>query len=108
MKIRKVDDAINEILRREKWFSRNILGRELQFVTIRIQDIARHMHRFFWKYRDKILKKIQRWAEEHPYHSIWVDEEGIKWKVGYGQQMHPRYGYFCGENDMLELYRVGK
>ena len=49
MKIRKVDDAINEILRREKWFSRKIFGREPQFVTIRIQDIARHMHRFFWK-----------------------------------------------------------
>ena len=64
MKIRKVDDAINEILRREKWFSRKIFGREQQFVTIRIQDIARHMH--------------------------------------------PRYGYFCGENDMLELKRVGK
>jgi len=100
-----VNDAINEILTEEEYF----LKRD-GFILLRIQDIARKMHPHSWKHRDKILKEIHEWAEQHPTHSEWVDAKGRKYKVGYGEQMCPIYGTFRENGDIggdiLELVRA--
>jgi len=95
----KVDDAINKILEEnEDLFERD------SFILIRIQDLARKMHPHYWKYRDKILKEIHEWAKQYPVHSQWTDKKGRKYKVEYGEQMHPIYGTFEDNNN----YIVGK
>jgi len=103
IKIREVNDAINEILIEDEYF----ITRD-GFVFLRIQNIAKKMHSHYWKYRDKILRRIHRWAEQHPSHSEWEDAKGRKWKIGYGQQMCPRYGTFHKnrKEDLLELFKV--
>ena len=97
--MRGVNDAINEILAEEEYF----LKRD-GFILLRIQDIARKMHPHHWKYRSEILRKIHEWAKQHPVHSQWTDAKGRKYKVGYGEQMHPIYGTFEDSNN----YIVGK
>ena len=98
--MRTVDDAINQIVSEEEEYVKRD-----GFIFIRIQDIAKKMHRHYWKYRDKILEKIQEWAKEHSYGSVWTYNE-MKFKVGYGQQMSLIYGTFFENEDvdMLELY----
>ncbi len=102
IKIKGVDDAINEILVEDEYF----ITRD-GFIILRIQDIAKKMHFQLWRYRDKILEKIHKWAGQHPTHSEWTDAEGRKYKISYGQQMHPIYGTFRKdrEEDTLALIR---
>jgi len=102
IKIKTVDDAINELLSEDEYFIRRD-----GFAILRIQDIAKKMHFQCWKYRKKILDEIHKWAEQHQSHSQWTDAEGREYIVGYGQQMHPAYGTFREgrEEDMLELVR---
>jgi len=103
--MRTVDDAINQIIDEEEEY----IKRD-GFIFIRIQEIAKKMHRHYWKYRDKILEKIQEWARGHPSRSIWIDAKGRKYRVGYGDQMSFAYGsFFEGKFieksvNMLELY----
>lgn len=97
-----VDDSISCIIEEHLKF------RGENFLFIRIQDIAKRMHKFYWKYKEVILKEIQEWAERYPQGSIYLDNKGRRWKVGYGQQMCYVYGCFFDKKDldMLELYRV--
>ena len=103
--MRTVDDAIKRIISEEEEY----IKRD-GFIFIRIQDIAKKMHGHYWKYRDKILEKIQEWAREHPSRSIWTDAKGRKYRVGYGDQMSFAYGSFFKSKfieksvNMLELY----
>ena len=105
MGVRTVNDALNLIIsEEEKHIKRD------GFIFIRIQDIAKRMHRQYWKHRDKILEKIQEWAKEYPHRSYWIDETGRRYLVCYGQQMHAVYGSFFKSKyieknvDILELY----
>ena len=102
IRMKTVDDAINELLSEDEYFIRRD-----GFAFFRIQEIAKKMHFQYWKYRKKILDEIHKWAEQHPYHSVWTDAKGREYIVGYGQQMHPAYGTFREgrEEDMLELKR---
>ena len=103
--MRTVDDVLNLIIDEEE----EHIKRD-GFIFIRIQEIAKRMHRHYWKYRDKILEKIQEWAKEHPSRSIWIDAKGRKYKIDYGQQMSFTYGSFFKSKfieksvNMLELY----
>jgi len=97
----KVDDAINKILEEnEDLFERD------SFILIRIQDLARKMHPHYWKHRDKILREIHEWAEQHPIHSEWTDKKGRKYKIGYGQQMCPIYGFFDKKENVFESNNI--
>ena len=97
----KVDDAINKILEEnEDLFERD------SFILIRIQDLARKMHPHYWKHRGKILREIHEWAEQHPIHSEWTDKKGRKYKIGYGQQMCPIYGFFDKKENVFESNNI--
>lgn len=108
--ILEVDDALTIIIDEFDKMTQNT--HECYFITI--QSLAKVMHPHRWKYREEILQKIQEWAEKRPYHSIWIDKKGRKWKIGYGEQMHPVYGSFRkyeGKRDeyfynILKLWRV--
>ena len=105
LKMKSVDDALSSIIGEYLEF------RDEKFLFIRIQNIARRMHRFYWKYRGIILNKIQEWVKNHPQGSVYVDNMGRKWKVGYGEQMSYIYGCFFDRKEnlnMLELYRLSK
>jgi len=100
--IKKVDDAINEILAEDEYFIRRD-----GFIILRIQNIAKKMHPHLWRYRDKILEKIHKWTEQHPTHSEWTDAKGRIFIISYGEQMHPVYGTFRKDRpeDTLALIR---
>ena len=102
IKMKSVDDAINELL--------SECAPSDSFAFFRIQQIAKKMHFHYWKYRKEILAKIHEWAEQHPQHFSWISANGEEYLVGYGQQMHPAYGMFREgrDEDMLELVRYRK
>jgi len=93
--VRSVDEALNRIVRQV----------DEVFVFIRIQDLAKEMNYHYWKHRREILGRIREWVTEHPQRSTWVDKSGRRWLIGYGQQMCEVYGWFTGDNNMLELVR---
>jgi len=102
IKLKTVDDAINELLSEDEYFTTRD-----GFALYRIQDIAKKMHPHYWKHRKEILEEIHKWAEHHPFHSVWQDAKGTKYLVGYGEQMHPFYGKFREgrDEDILELVK---
>jgi len=101
--MKSVDEALNIILSADIEFDMKHHRGIEDCYLIPIQKLARVMHCHYWKYRKKILDKIHEWVENHP--SEWKDANGRIWKIGYGEQMHPFYGCFEKEYDILELWR---
>jgi len=104
IKLKTVDDAINELLEDSRFFT----TRDIRAV-LRINDIAHKMHFQCWRYRDKILAVIHDWAEQHPPGSIWTDAQGRKFKLKYFREKNvlSSFGTFRlgGAEDFLLLIK---
>ena len=107
-----VDEALNDIIQEKIQYDKEYHATISDCYTVRIQDLAKTMHTHYFRYREEILNEIHEWVANHP--EFWIDKEGRKWKIGYGEQMHPYYGYFKRlpafgrvptTYDILELWR---
>jgi len=110
--MKTVDEALTEILAEDIEFDRKHHGNLSDCYIVTIQKLARRMHPRYWKYRKEILEKIHEWVKSHPLE--WMDNNGNTWKIGYGEQMHPYYGWYKRNElsyiqptgyDILELWR---
>ena len=99
MKINKtVEKAVEELAM--EWDDGGGLN---SHIVIRIKDIAKKMHTQYWKYRNSLLPKIQKWFKDLPpfdterfspafIKRIEIDEKSYMVTISHG--MYDAYGHF--------------